>query len=266
MVVLAQEKGAGSWLTALPLKRYGYILNKQEFKDAVCLRYGWRIANTPSYCQCKKKNDIDHALSCATGGYVMMRHNRLRDLEAELMQEVCRDVRIEPELLPLGEVNLQVITHGNKANKGRLDVSGVGVWGSQCTFLDLRVTHPNCAKYADKSVSQVYTMHENEKKREYNERILQVEKGSFTPMVFTTTGGTGPEANKHHKRIAQLIANKRKEEYPEVMAYIRRRVSFNLLKSIVTAIRGVRGKKNWKDKPDPISSVEFGLIPGSGDR
>ena len=36
---LASEKGASSWLTALPLKRFGFLLNKQEFHDAICLRY-----------------------------------------------------------------------------------------------------------------------------------------------------------------------------------------------------------------------------------
>ena len=40
---LNREKGAGSWLTALPLRSYGYSLNKQEFRDAICLRYGWQI-------------------------------------------------------------------------------------------------------------------------------------------------------------------------------------------------------------------------------
>ena len=30
-----------------------------------------------------------------------MRHNRIRDLEAELMQEVCSDVKFEPSLLLL---------------------------------------------------------------------------------------------------------------------------------------------------------------------
>ena len=30
---LATEKGAGAWLTALPIQSYGYALNKQEFKD-----------------------------------------------------------------------------------------------------------------------------------------------------------------------------------------------------------------------------------------
>ena len=58
--------------------------------------YDWRIPNTPSYCLCGVKNDINHALSCKKGGYVMM-----RDLEAELMQEVCSDVGTEPELMPL---------------------------------------------------------------------------------------------------------------------------------------------------------------------
>ena len=37
---LNNEKGAGSWLTALPLKDHGFCLNKQEFRDAVALRYG----------------------------------------------------------------------------------------------------------------------------------------------------------------------------------------------------------------------------------
>ena len=30
--------------------------------------------------------------------------------------------------------------------------------------------------------------HEQEKKRQYNRRVMEVEHGSFTPLVFTTTG------------------------------------------------------------------------------
>ena len=54
-----------------------------------------------------------------------MRHNTLRDLETELMEEMCRDLKIELALLPLGEVNLNVVSTRNRADKGRLDVSGV---------------------------------------------------------------------------------------------------------------------------------------------
>ena len=93
----AREKGSRSWLTALPIKSLGYTLNKREFQNSIFLRYDWRIPNKPSYCLCGVNNDINHALSCKKGGYVMMRHNCIRDLEAEIMQEVCSDVRIEPE-------------------------------------------------------------------------------------------------------------------------------------------------------------------------
>ena len=80
-LTLSQEKGAGSWLTTNPTKSLGFALNKQQFRDSVCLRYGWRVPNTPSHCQCGKKYDIDHAMNCRLGRYVIMRHDRLRDLE-----------------------------------------------------------------------------------------------------------------------------------------------------------------------------------------
>ena len=99
-----------------------------------------------------------------------MRHNKVRDLEAELMREVCNDVRVEPELLPL---NNEQTVNGNVAQRARLDVSGNGVWGPQeRTFLDVRIMHPNAPSYREKDIQQVYRQHEQEKKRTYNERII----------------------------------------------------------------------------------------------
>ena len=43
------------------------------------------------------------------------------------MTEVCKDVRIEPALLPL---DTEIDRSGNVAKQARLDVSGIGVWGS----------------------------------------------------------------------------------------------------------------------------------------
>ena len=87
------------------------------------------------------------------------------------------------------------------------------------TFLDVRIMHPNAPSYREKDIQQVYRQHEQEKKRTYNERIIQVEKGSFTPIVLSTFGGMGLEAERFHKRIAQLIAAKRKDDYPSVINY-----------------------------------------------
>ena len=109
----------------------------------------------------------------------------------------------------------------------------------------------------NKPIEQVYSMHEDEKKRAYNERVLQIEKGTFTPIVGSTFGGMGKEASRHHKRIATLIALKRNENYSDVINYIRTRVRFSLLRSILTAVRGVRGKVR---PAAPIDTVSFNLI------
>ena len=36
--------------------------------------------------------DVNHAMICMKGGFVVQRHNELRDLEAELLNLVCKDV------------------------------------------------------------------------------------------------------------------------------------------------------------------------------
>ena len=56
------------------------------------------------YRELKGKNSIDHTLNCKLGGYVHMRHNKVRDVVGDLMREVCQDVKIELELLPLKRI------------------------------------------------------------------------------------------------------------------------------------------------------------------
>ena len=45
----------------------------------------------------------------------------------------------------------------------------------------------------DLEQQQIYRIHENEKKRLYSRRVQDIEHGTFTPLVFTTTGGMGKE-------------------------------------------------------------------------
>ena len=52
----------------------------------------------------------------------------------------------------------------------------------------------------------MYKKHENEKKRQYAERVMEIEQGTFTPLVSTTTGGMADECVKYHSRLAELIA------------------------------------------------------------
>ena len=101
----------------------------------------------------------------------------------------------------------------------------------------------------------MYTFHERLKKNEYNARVLNVEKGPFTPVVFSTSGGMGPEADKLLEQIATKLSFKRNERYCDTVSFIRRRYRFDLLRTCVIALRGYRGAY----KPDAIIDLDLNL-------
>ena len=70
------------------MKDHGFTLYKCAFRDALCLRYGWEPKYLASHCICGKPFGVEHALSCPTGGFPIIRHNELRDITASLMTEV----------------------------------------------------------------------------------------------------------------------------------------------------------------------------------
>ena len=186
-----------------------------------------------------------------------MRHNALRDTEAKLLQEVCKDVRVEPGLLPVeGEQKT-----GNIAEMARLDVSARGLWSEyQKTYMDVRITHPTAESHMRKTLDQLYRENELEKKRDYSDRVIHTEKGTFTPLVFTTTGGMGPECTRMNKRIAELISIRRGEVYSHVMRHIRTRLRFALLRCTLIAVRGTRGSFRDQKEKD-LGDISFNLIP-----
>ena len=74
------------------------------------------------------------------------------------------------------------------------------------------------------------------------------------------TGGMAPECEAFNKQLAHRIADKRKDDYSAVANYIRTKIRFALLRSVLISLRGVRGKQK-KDSTTPTSAVAFGLIP-----
>ena len=75
-------------------------------------------------------------------------------------------------------------------------------------------------------------------------RIVEVEHGTFTPIVLSTTGGMGREANMFFKKLADKLSRKSGQRYnSEAMTFIRKRNRFDLLRTSVIALRGERGLK-----------------------
>ena len=100
-VETASEKGASSWLSALPIARHGFVLHKSAFRDAICLHYGWPPALLPSHCICGSIFTVEHAMNCPSGGIPSIRHNEVQDLTSAFLSEVCYNVHTEPTLQPL---------------------------------------------------------------------------------------------------------------------------------------------------------------------
>ena len=98
---LASERGASNWLTALPIEELGFCLHKGAFADALALRYGWTPTRIPVSCVCGISFTVEHVLSCPRGGFPILRHNEIRDVTANLLTEICHDVKTEPDLQPL---------------------------------------------------------------------------------------------------------------------------------------------------------------------
>ena len=74
----------------------------------------------------------------------------------------------------------------------------------------------------------------------YNQRILEVEHGTFTPLVIGTNGGMGKECQMFMKNLAEKLAIKQSEEYAYVMTWLRTKLSFEILRSTVLCVRGSR--------------------------
>ena len=115
-------------------------------------------------CVCGEDYTINHCLTCKKGGYVILRHNSLRDLIAEILDEVCSDVEVEPPLLPLTGEKLP---KGSITSPGaRLDVSARNLWSPLAkAFIDVRVFNPQAKANWEKSIPQMYKSHEERRKR-----------------------------------------------------------------------------------------------------
>lgn len=235
---LSREKGASSWLTVLPLEEHGFTLHKGAFHDALALRYGWTPDRVPANCVCGASFSVEHAMSCAKGGFPSLRHNEIRDLTATLLTEVCNNVCIEPELQPVTDEVLTGATT-NSQDGARLDIAANGFWGGsfEKTYFDVRVFNPHAPSNRH---TNVYRKHERIKKRAYEQRVREIEHATFTPLVLSATGGLAGEANIFYKRLASMLASKWDQSYSCTLRWLRCRLAFSLLRSCIQSIRGAR--------------------------
>jgi len=170
-----------------------------------------------------------------------MLHNEVVHVFENAFTEASyKDVKEEPELQVL---NGEVFHYKSaiKDDEARSDIRVRGFWRRlRHAFFDVTAFSPFARSYKSKSLASVFRQHEKRKNREYGERIRQVEQGDFTPLVFATTGGMGPQATIVLKKLATRISERQNKPRTMVMAWLRCRLSFALLRTSLILLRGSR--------------------------
>ncbi|CAH3198934.1 unnamed protein product, partial [Porites evermanni] len=223
-----RDKGASSWLNAIPIEEHGLALNKQEFRDSLCLRCNLPLPNLPSYRAC-----------------------------GEI--KVCRNVETEPLLQPLDNelFNLQSTVTSREA---RLDMKAGGFWTPGVpAFFDVRVTHVNSRSNQGKYTATIFKEQENEKKRKYNQRVMDVEMGTFTPLVFGTNGGMGLDCQNFLRTLANKLSTKNNEPYTIVISWLRIQLSFAILRTVHRCVRGSRYPFKSREVSEDFTFAVAGL-------
>ena len=119
------------------------------------------------------------------------------------------------------------------------------------TFFDVRIFNPHAPSNRNQTPSTCYRKHERENKRAYTQRILEVEHSSFTPFVFSATGGIGREATcfykchgfyarsevgsliQHHTLLAEML-----------IVRLTIRLTFSPICSAIQFLRGARSSQH----------------------
>ena len=107
----------------------------------------------------------------------------------------------------------------------------------------------------------IFKNHEKEMKRQYLNRVWQLENGTFTPLV--TNVGIGKECQDFIRNFAMKLSDKEGEKYSTVFGWMRTKLSFEILRSVLLCVLGSRKPFKRDDLEDvydfEVNSVEVRL-------
>jgi hypothetical protein len=230
-----------AFLNLMPLASLGLPIPRDDFKDMLKLLYLVPAQGLPDACKCSRTPAFtsEHSQICRMGGYIMDRHNAVRDLLFEACHKVGR-TEIEPGLRPVLPGEEYRLKSANTDPEARSDLRVDALFGGlQPTFIDVRVTYRDSATHKGLLVQQVVLAEEQAKMREYKERV-QREGGDFVPFVTTTTGILGKQAHTLLRHLAYKTSTASGEPLSSTLTMFKVHLSVTLARSAVRCLRGSR--------------------------
>ena len=105
------------------------------------------------------------------------------------------------------------------------------------------MSHPYAASNDTVSLPALYARNEKEKKKHLSRSGLGTEKRIISTSCLLDHRRLRTKLHQGYKRVAAKISDKRGEQYAHVMGFIRTRLRFSLFRSVLIAVRGVRGNQ-----------------------
>ena len=91
-----------------------------------------------------------------------------------------------------------------------------------------------------RNIEETFSHHEREKARQYSDRIVNVEHGSFTPIIFSTHGDYSQLTSRFIYQLAKLISQKRNICFSESKSWLNSKLSNLVARLTILCIRGSR--------------------------
>ena len=132
-----------------------------------------------------------------------------------------------------------------------------GFWGCRhlCFFLDVCIFNVAAESNRPTSLAAIFSKHEGEKLHVYEEHVRELERGSLTPLAFSSSEGMGKATMLVHCRLTNLLSDKWNSSYPLTMGWLRCSLSFSLLRSSRMCLCGFRSSSGSQSLPAAVDLV-----------
>ena len=124
----------------------------------------------------------------------------------------------------------------------------------------MRVFNPLALSNTAVNPITVYKKHEQEKINMYRSRVIDIEQGSFTPLVYSCLGGASPLSSNMVSQLSYLISLKRSCIQSDATNWVRTRILFSLMRSAILCLRGTRKPKHSSTTDLDFNSTLFNSL------
>ena len=238
--------GANCWINCLPVKwKPNLILPKNEFRDALLLRFNKMPENIPMICpalSCHEPFSLTHIDICSKGGVIHRRHDYIKFIIGMHAEKAfgTNSVEIEPMIRYLDDEANDIVA-GNLNRNARADLAIRDFEGMhQTSYFDVSIVSPICDTNLQNTVLKTIANAEKKKNDLYNDRITKQLGGKFMPCIFSSGGGIGPAAKKIIDKISNKIAYTSMERLSDIKSEIRTDIVVSLIKSRIQGLRSSR--------------------------